>query len=422
MGRRLVRTVGRRLPHLVAVVAMAVTSGCWLQIGAGGGHTRANPTETTLTAATVAGLHQVWSVDVGGTASEAIVSQGRVFTTWTNTNATGVQAVALADGARLWSHTLLGGVAGPGAIVLGTPVTLVGDQLWGGHLGAVDIAPGPGDHCAFGADILDPATGAGGGSGDFPSGAASANGIVARTLLHFTPPCPNGGSNFVLDVQVSPPGGPATQWRSAGFGITSGDLVPTVTGDRVLLTHGTTLDAYAATGCGAATCAPVWTFTSPTTAVSNAMAGPTGPIYVTAESSLLALDRATGAELWRAPLGADFSGGLALAGGTVYAVAGAIGGSPSLLAFAAGGCGAPTCAPQWTAALPGTGLRAPAVGGDVVYTSTTTGVHAFAAGGCGAATCPALTSVPLTSGGTLSVAQGHVVVASGSRLTALGLG
>jgi outer membrane protein assembly factor BamB len=414
-----VRRPRLRLTAIAAVAALGVTSGCWLQIGASGGHSRDNPVERTLTSETVGGLHEQWSADVTGGASEPIVRQGRVFVTWTTANSTGVQAFRLADGTTAWNRSLLGGVGGSGSIVLGAPVTFVGDQLWGAHLGFAPIAPGPGGPgpaCVSGTDVLDPATGAGGGGGDFSSAVASAGGTRARTLFRLGSDC---SATFALEVV-----GPGGQWTSAPFGISSGGFLPTLAGDQVFLSRGTVLEAFVASGCGAATCTPAWsrTFAS---GVSNAMAGTTGPVYVTADGALVALDRTTGAELWRmaiGPAGEVFSGGLALAEGTVYVVAGPIDGTPTLRAIDAAGCGAASCSPDWTATLPGTGLQAPTVGADVVYTSTSTGVHAFAAAGCGASSCAPLTSVALTASGTLSVAEGHVLVASGNRLTALGLG
>jgi outer membrane protein assembly factor BamB len=71
-----------------------------------------------------------------------------------------------------------------------------------------------------------------------------------------------------------------------------------------------------------------------------------------------------------------------------------------LAAFPLAGCGAATCAPTWTATLPGRPTDRPTVDGDVVYVGTPSGVQAFAADGCGAATCTPIwdqpTSAPVT--------------------------
>jgi hypothetical protein len=52
MGTRVGPRLGRRLLPLVATAALLATSGCWLQVGANGGHTREVPNETALTPAT----------------------------------------------------------------------------------------------------------------------------------------------------------------------------------------------------------------------------------------------------------------------------------------------------------------------------------------------------------------------------------
>src|SRR5439155_502446 len=69
------------------------------------------------------------------------------------------------------------------------------------------------------------------------------------------------------------------------------------------------LYAFAAAGCGASTCAPLWT-------------------------------AATGGPIYSSP---------AVAGGTVYVGSN----DDKLYAFAASGCGAPTCAALWTGTTPG---------------------------------------------------------------------
>ena len=139
------------------------------------------------------------------------------------------------------------------------------------------------------------------------------------------------------------------------------------------------------------------------------MAGRTGPVFVSVGGDLLALDRTTGAEMWRAPG----------AGGSIAALAS--GATPTLKAFVAAGCGSASCAPRWTATLPGTAATSVAVGGDVVYTSTTNGVQAFATSGCGAPTCSALVDVAQPASATITVGQGRVLLASSGRLAALAL-
>jgi outer membrane protein assembly factor BamB len=136
---------------------------------------------------------------------------------------------------------------------------------------------------------------------------------------------------------------------------------------------------------------------------------------------VVALDRTTGDELWRGPLGGT-GRGFALAGGTIFATVERDGSPAQLAAFPALGCGDPVCAPTRTSTLEGTGTGDPAVAGGVVYTSTDTAVQGFDASGCGAATCPALVTVPVAEGGAVSVSDGHVLVSGRGTLTAFALG
>ena len=98
-----------------------------------------------------------------------------------------------------------------------------------------------------------------------------------------------------------------------------------------------------------------------------------GVLYVrTTNGTIRAIDATDGTTQWSGS--ADATHQLAVAGDVVYAA-----GSNTLTAFAADGCGAPTCAPLWSGSTgPGTttGL---AVAYDRVYVSTSTAVLGFAA-------------------------------------------
>jgi outer membrane protein assembly factor BamB len=396
---------------VILVAGAALLSGCWSQIGADGGHTRNNAVETTLTPATVSGLHEVWSATVPGSVSEPLIWRGRAYVTATTANGTGVRAVSLVDGSTAWETSLLGGVGGEGSLVAGTAVTLVGDQLRSGHLGFAPITR-VGPVCVTGTDVLDPATGAeSGGPPVFPSPTASDGATVAYTALDISPSpdCALRG----VDLHVT---SGATSWSASYPDFPSGAFLPTLAGGQVFLSHTSSLDAYAAAGCGAATCSPTWT-RDLGAAPATPVAGRTGPVFVSVGGDLLALDRTTGAEMWRAP---GAGGSIALAHGTVYAAT-ASGATPTLKAFVAAGCGSASCAPTWTATLPGTAATSVAVGGDVVYTSTTNGVQAFATSGCGAPTCSALVDVAQPASATITVGQGRVLLASSGRLAALAL-
>jgi len=420
MARWRGRIAGRTGPAVTVVATTVLLSGCWFQLGASGGSARHNPSERTLTPETVGGLHTVWSVELGGDndrPGEAMVADGRALVTVDSESTVDVRAFDLADGTVAWNANLLA-LPGDGVFATGTDVTIQGDQVLTGRLGVVPVWPHvPGPVCIDEEFRLDLDTGE--RSSDvptfaYPSPTASDGGVVARTLFDLPEDCIFSDAQVTLDVAVNRPGAPATRWRSGVPGATTA-VAPRVAGDRVLLLTGGRLDAYAATGCGTGTCAPAWSRTFPTPA-SNPIMGRTGPIHLVSAGNLLAIDRATGAEVWRAPVS---SPALALPGGTLLATVAAPGGGDALAAFDAAGCGQATCAPTWTAPLSGTAPGSVVVGGRVAYVSTSDAVQAFDVSGCGAPACPALATVPVAGSGTLSVGDGHVLVRTGTSLTAL---
>jgi hypothetical protein len=110
---------------------------------------------------------------------------------------------------------------------------------------------------------------------------------------------------------------------------------------------------------------------------------------------------------------------LAVAGTTVYAAAPS-GTNRQLQAYAAAGCGAPTCAPLWTASTPAT-ISTPhhVVAGGVAYLPGGDGIEAHAAGGCGSATCTANATIPFDSAVTsVVVSGGQLYAVAGGTLTA----
>lgn len=398
----------------VTVLALATAlSGCWFQIGFNGGNTRFNPSERTLTPDTVGGMHVVW--ERSGPDSEATVAAGRVFVADDGSQASSVDAYDLADGDLLWSTELVRMENPFNSTTSVTPVTVEGDHLVSGLLG-IDMRT---LECRAGAAQLDPATGAVTGWSDpwfFPSETATANGVAARTLMS-TGECNGAYEAYSVDVSVDRAGGPATRWTTAR---SVAHLTPAVAGDHVFVLNGSSVAAYTATGCGTPVCPPVWS-TDLTGPSDDVVAGTTGPVYVTSDEHVVALDRATGDELWRGDLGGT-GRGFALAHGTIFATVEREGSPARLVAFPAGGCGDPVCAPTRTSTLEGTGTGDPAVAGGVVYTSTDTTVQGFDASGCGAATCPALVTVPVARGGAVSASDGHVLVSGQGWLTVLALG
>jgi outer membrane protein assembly factor BamB len=420
MAGRIIHAVGGR----AAVVATLLLSGCWLQVGADAGHTRFNPIESGLNRANVETLGVAWTAALpGDSVSEAIVADGRVFVTYEDQSGeVGVRAVDVATGATLWNQVLFS--APPTGTVVnvdGAPVAFVGDELWTGHRVEISMPDGS-TECVPRSDVLDPATGARiGGSAGFPSAAVSSGTIVARAVNRRSGAGCGVYTGQVLEVSRHEPDGSTTSWHSAKEVGVFGNAMPTLAGDQVLVWgSGTTVDSYPVDGCGAPTCMPTWTATLDGLAgfLSVPMAGATGPAFVLTGSNLVALDRETGAELWRAPLGGP-GVGMALAEGTLYVTAQPGGGEGGLLAFDTAGCGAGavTCEPLWT----GSGEGTPAVGGGVVYATYSGYVRAFDAAGCGAPTCSPLTSVWALSPQASSLAQGRLFVSVGGSHAAGGV-
>ena len=95
-----------------------------------------------------------------------------------------------------------------------------------------------------------------------------------------------------------------------------------------------------------------------------------------------------------------------------------------LYAFNAAGCGAATCEPEWTASLP-SGPHTPSVAGSVLFVGTNDGtLAAYNADGCGSSTCNPLWSrnvgAPITTAPAIS--DGHVFVTdTNGTLHAFGL-
>jgi outer membrane protein assembly factor BamB len=180
-------------------------------------------------------------------------------------------------------------------------------------------------------------------------------------------------------------------------------------------------DAAGTTNCAVspALCTPLWTASATgSPAVSD------GHVYVGADAfDAAGCGQPSCARLWTAavPPATVSHAAPAVAGGLVY-----LGSSDSsLYAFPAAGCGAPTCAPAWSAPTGGV-VRTPSVANGVVYVGSDDGkLRAFdAASGCGPRKCArwkAVLGAPVVGSPALSSA-GRVYVATSDRgLHAFGL-
>jgi outer membrane protein assembly factor BamB len=445
MGRHL-STCAARAAHGAGVALLcALLAGCWWeQPGFGADHSRHNPFEKALRPDNVASLTPQWSVTAQGTFSEPVTNRDLVFSTRSDGGTTGsVQAFDVDSGDVAWEHTLP-----PSSFASLRPsgAAFVGGDLQVGYYGTNDpFGPPP---CG---DItrLDPGTGdvLGTERANPPvSSIVTAGPVTAHVEVTGCSP-PGGGRLVVRDRATSD-----VLWRGGN----GGAIPPTIdlVQGRIYTTVGSELAAYDLEGCGAATCAPVWTVNLEAEQSGPAIAAG-GLVYVFetfvvplpppeldfGQGRVRALSAETGADVWQAELAWDFPPGgdaqvygIAVADGTLY-VAGTRqmrSGNGVLEAYDADGCGQTRCEPLWSAPLPtfsgAADLAWPVVAGDVVYAASPGAIVAYDADGCDAPTCTPLAEIPLddTLVRELSVSAGHVLavtddLAGSHTLTALGL-
>jgi outer membrane protein assembly factor BamB len=430
----------------------ALLAGCWWQQpGFGPEHSRHNPFERELRPANVATAAPQWSVTVPGTPtepgtlSEPVTSRDLVFSKrQLGGNAASVQAFEIDSGDVAWEHTL----PPPGFSVgdLAVPVAFSRDELRVGHIARFPFGSTPcGDLTR-----LDPETGdvLGVRNVEFPTSAVVSAATITAQMESTR--CTGG---FASRLVVRDRATSDVLWSAASF--SQEVMVPptiAVTQGRIYVSDHGTIHAFDIHGCGAATCTPVWSFTStgfdgPVIAAGDDLvfAFETGRVTLPPPDPNIgfgivrALSAGTGAEVWRAELGGFDPGddgqvsGIAAAGDTLY-VAGSrqvASGAGTLEAYAADGCGQPECAPLWSGplAVSAAGAAAwPAVAGDLVYATSPDGLVAFDAQGCTASPCAPLATIPLDDAPArhLSVSAGHMLAvtsdgAGSQTLTALAL-
>lgn len=395
---------GRGRAALVVVVA-ALLPGCWLQVGFDAGHTRHNDAEDVLTVDTAGSLAQAWTVALGSGAAEPMIRGDRAFVTTggfdaaTGESFVGARAYDTTTGAEAWRRTFINFCCAAPSIDYPTPV-FIDNQMWAGYfLLYSSIRPVGG----FGAPVrLDPVNGAQLGREEniTVTPPVEADGHIVQQTM---------GTDLVPELDVRDARTRAAQWQAqlprpstpAPF---TGPP-PVVVDGRIVATHAAQVVGYPLAGCGSGVCPAAWQRDDLGAPTALAAQPGRGEVLVTAGDQLLALSPTTGTTLWSAPLGAA-SSGLAIAGDTVF-----VGAAATLSAFPAGGCGAATCEPAWTAALGTSATAAPTAAGGAVYVGGTGAVEVFPAEGCGAATCPSLATVPVAG------PVRHVVVADGRLFT-----
>ena len=411
----------RRRGFVTGVLASLALSACWPAPNGHPDRTGHNPSESTLTTATVGGLAPRWDVAGGG---EIIATVGAVFqNTLSSEGAPGVRRLDSATGDIEWS----------------VPVTpIIVPYGYTSHLSYVDgeivvpyTNPVPPRSPSGGVVTLDPVDGATTGTVSLSAGNHTVRGgrqlttVRGSFLIGGTP-----SEVFTVWDRVNRTivtNGYAEQTIDANdaFEYTLGETVVLISASGVDQPDGTVggeLRSMPIAGAGPAWTAPLPEST-PTAAVINASAG---LLHVgTAEGRVVTVDAATGAVLWSADAGGAVTQLPALADGNLYVSTGA----GELVVFDADGCGAATCTPSWRATLAGAGPTQPAVGGSgasaVVYVAMAGGgLAAFPAAGCGAATCEPLWTGSVTGAivhGPI-VSGGQVLVSTDAdRLVAFGL-
>jgi outer membrane protein assembly factor BamB len=389
-----------------AAALMAGLSGCWPVVSQGPDRAAYNSIENGITPSTVNRLAVAWSkTTAGNTPAELVASTSHAVVT--TSTGPGLRVLNLSDGQLAWAN------AAPWL----TPSVENGE-----------VTAAQASQASHSTTRFDEATGA--VIATIPGRTESHRG--SRVLFENTsvsPPTfvtqgfsvtdandPSGNFGGVYDqgnlanFQRLTLG--AVRVYSAGQGLTSvsGSLVRT-NGVRAFVPIP-----------GTNPCAP---FVCPSWSVAIDGQGATDPVLAPDESAVLtatdagtvyAVDAATGAILWSAAAGAPVDQMPALANGVLY-VAPRTGG---VLAFAAGGCGAPTCAPLFQFDTGSPVPTQPAVAGGLVFVGTQSGlVQAFPAAGCGAAHCAAAWSSASLGG---PVTAGPIVVSGNVLVGTVGLG
>ncbi len=180
------------------------------------------------------------------------------------------------------------------------------------------------------------------------------------------------------------------------------------------------LNVFAANGCGASECQPLWQGLAGTNGIgvsSPAIAG--GVAYIGGGDGNLYAFAANGCgqplckPLWKGHVGDTITSSPAVAGGLVYGVS--LNGN--LTAFPAAGCGAAQCDPVWRTRLPHgherIDISSPSVSGGRLFMVDGRVLNVYAAAGCGSPVCQPLWqgNAPVSQG-TPAVSNGIVYVSA----------
>lgn len=397
-----------RLAAVVAVLGL-VAAGCWSLPGQGPGRAGWNQFEQEITAATVSSLAVASTHPGTGPAHEALISEGDAYVT----QGSSLSAFDLTSGTTLWTSAAFT----PDPILVGERLRqpagglicdifdidrstgnldLTFETTFGPALASPCVAGpalGTGGEVFLAWSAVRPASAVACGpqSGWFAETGVDAIALSGVQWQHV------GSSTLVCGAK--PPAGPLAfgPLTAVGALIVGAGATPGATSVEALRA----VDGTSAwvTDVGAAVNHPVLTTS-------------TGDIALTTDDGrLVVLDGLTGAELWSASVSSTLPA--AATSTSIFVV------SPTgtLAVFAAAGCGAATCTPEWTATTASPASARPSIGADVVYVGSADGsVTAFPAEGCGSGTCASLwsgaTGTEVT--GAPAIAGGRVVVGSAS--------
>jgi hypothetical protein len=433
---------------LVGVVLLAASCN-WPLVGFGPDRTGYSASETAISPANVGQLSQQWTADLIGPGSDPVVADGHVFVTGQNmvpigspgsflysfdaAGSTNCSGSAQKTCTPQWSNSFPSqncggtndvptGLSDPavdnGEVWIGESTAILCNES-SGQTVAYDENTGAARVTSEGAVISGSPTVSGGSlygswfaSASFGSVFESSSGIGA------------------VDTATG-----ATQFTAGTTSTLTGAVTftpPAVSNGILYAAAANTLYAFDATGttdCGppppplpdpalgfSTFCNPLWTATLPgTVSTTTAPAVANGFVYVGDSSGTLSAIPAGGCgaatclPAWTASTKGAIETSPAVTATTVY-VGSDDGG---FYAFPAKGCGAATCQPLWRAKTGGTVKSSPSVAGDVVYVgSDDDDLYAFNASGCGAATCQPLlrTDVGAPVETSPAIANGQVFV------------
>jgi hypothetical protein len=383
------RAIRARLLTVGVVALLATACGTWTMAGQGANRRAWDRDNTNITPANVTALAPSWNGAVTS-AAEVIGDANRVLTTGPS-----VRGLDPATGAQKWSRTASTAVLRDSDAFIATAGSTCTLRRITASTGATTASTnfgGPAIPSNLGGMSLCSVTG---------TMLDSDSVVVVPWYYAAFTPAPHCANAWEWSVGLTAFDGTlAPVWTrsvsASGCGTTPSDLLThpafgsaTRSNGHWLATHGDAVEALP-TGC-AGTCSPAWT---------QPINRPIGPIVALSKTSVAvidaggtvrAFDEAAGTPQWTGATGGA-GGSIATTNARIFAVSGS-----TMSVFRAGGCGAATCTPSWTAALGTTTVTRPSIAGDVVYLAAGTNLVAYDANGCGAATCAALTTKSVTN-------------------------